>query len=51
MIPLTLYFKGPYLKVEIAVAQGKKMYDKRRQKEEGADEPRDRPRNEEPPED
>ncbi len=34
VIPLTLYFKGPYLKVEIAVAQGKKMYDKRRQKEE-----------------
>lgn len=34
IIPLQLYFKGPYLKVEIAVAQGKKQYDKRRQKEE-----------------
>jgi SsrA-binding protein len=34
IIPLQLYFKGAYLKVEIAVAQGKKEYDKRRQKEE-----------------
>jgi SsrA-binding protein len=34
VIPLQLYFKGPHLKVEIAVAQGKKLYDKRRQKEE-----------------
>jgi SsrA-binding protein len=34
LIPLALYFKGPYLKVEIAVAKGKKEYDKRRQKEE-----------------
>lgn len=34
IIPLQLYFKGPYLKVEIAVAQGKRAYDKREQKEE-----------------
>jgi SsrA-binding protein len=34
LIPLSLYFKGPYLKVELAVAKGKKVYDKRRQKEE-----------------
>jgi len=34
IIPLQVYFKGPYLKVEIAVARGKKQYDKRRQKEE-----------------
>jgi SsrA-binding protein len=34
IIPLQLYFKGPYLKAEIAVAHGKKEYDKRRQKEE-----------------
>ncbi len=33
VIPLSLYFKGPYLKVEIAVAHGKKEYDKRAQKE------------------
>ena len=34
IIPLQLYFKGPYLKAEIAVARGKKEYDKRQQKEE-----------------
>jgi SsrA-binding protein len=34
IIPLQLYFKGPYLKAEIAVARGKREYDKRRQKEE-----------------
>jgi SsrA-binding protein len=34
LIPLALYFKGPYLKAEIAVAKGKKEYDKRQQKEE-----------------
>lgn len=34
IIPLRAYFKGPYLKIEIAVARGKKVYDKRRQKEE-----------------
>ncbi len=33
IVPLQLYFKGPYLKVELAVAQGKKEYDKRAQKE------------------
>jgi SsrA-binding protein len=33
IIPLQLYFKGPYLKVEIAVARGKRQYDKREQKE------------------
>jgi SsrA-binding protein len=34
VIPLQLYFKGAYLKAEIAVARGKKEYDKRQQKEE-----------------
>jgi SsrA-binding protein len=34
LIPLCLYFKGPYLKAEIAVAKGKRQYDKRQQKEE-----------------
>ena len=34
LIPLQLYFSGPHLKAEIAVARGKKEYDKRRQKEE-----------------
>jgi SsrA-binding protein len=34
LIPLQLYFKGPYLKAEIAVARGKREYDKRQQKEE-----------------
>jgi SsrA-binding protein len=34
IVPLQLYFKGPYLKAEIAVARGKREYDKRRQKEE-----------------
>lgn len=29
VVPLTLYFKGSYIKVEIAVAKGKKLYDKR----------------------
>ena len=33
LIPLSLYFKGPYLKVEIALARGKRQYDKRAQKE------------------
>jgi SsrA-binding protein len=34
IIPLQLYFKGPHLKAEIAVAKGKREYDKRHQKEE-----------------
>jgi SsrA-binding protein len=29
LIPLSLYFKGPYAKVELAIARGKKTYDKR----------------------
>jgi SsrA-binding protein len=29
LIPLRLYFKGKYAKVELAVARGKRMYDKR----------------------
>jgi SsrA-binding protein len=29
IIPLRMYFKGSLVKVEIAVAQGKKLYDKR----------------------
>jgi SsrA-binding protein len=30
MVPTKIYFKGPYAKVEIALARGKKLYDKRR---------------------
>ena len=29
LIPLSLYLKGPRVKVELAVAKGKKLYDKR----------------------
>ena len=29
LIPLSVYFKGPYAKVELAVAQGKQRHDKR----------------------
>jgi SsrA-binding protein len=29
LVPLSMYFKGPYAKVELAVARGKKSYDKR----------------------
>ena len=29
LIPLSVYFKGPYAKVELALARGKKSFDKR----------------------
>ncbi|MCX6830154.1 MAG: SsrA-binding protein SmpB [candidate division Zixibacteria bacterium] len=29
LIPLRIYFKGPYVKIELATARGRKMYDKR----------------------
>jgi SsrA-binding protein len=29
LIPLSLYFNGPYAKIELAIARGKKSYDKR----------------------
>jgi SsrA-binding protein len=29
LVPLSIYFKGPYAKVELALARGKKSYDKR----------------------
>lgn len=29
IIPLSIYFKGAYAKIELAIAQGKKSYDKR----------------------
>lgn len=29
LVPLSLYFSGPHIKVELAVAKGKKLYDKR----------------------
>ena len=29
LIPLSLYSKGPYIKVSIAIARGKKVFDKR----------------------
>jgi SsrA-binding protein len=28
-VPLRLYFKGPWVKVELGLAKGKKLYDKR----------------------
>ncbi|MGD2173906.1 MAG: SsrA-binding protein SmpB [Candidatus Brocadiaceae bacterium] len=34
LIPLSVYFKGGYAKVEIALARRRKQWDKRRQKEE-----------------
>jgi len=30
LVPVEVYFKGPRVKVEIALARGKKLYDKRR---------------------
>ena len=29
LIPLSVYFKGPRVKLEIGLAKGKKLYDKR----------------------
>jgi len=29
LIPLRIYFKGPYVKIELAIGRGRKMYDKR----------------------
>ena len=29
LIPLTVYFKGPRVKLELGLAKGKKLYDKR----------------------
>ena len=29
LIPLSIYFKGPRVKLEIGLAKGKKLYDKR----------------------
>jgi SsrA-binding protein len=29
IVPVSVYFKGSYVKVEIALAKGKKLYDKR----------------------
>ena len=29
LIPLSVYFKGPYAKIELAIAQGKRRFDKR----------------------
>lgn len=29
LVPISLYFKGSFVKVELGVAQGKKLYDKR----------------------
>jgi SsrA-binding protein len=29
LIPLKIYFKGPYAKIEIALARGKKLFEKR----------------------
>lgn len=32
LVPTKLYFKGPYVKIEIALAKGKKLHDKRHDK-------------------
>ena len=29
LVPLKMYFKGPYVKIEIGLARGKKLFDKR----------------------
>ncbi|MBN1397760.1 MAG: SsrA-binding protein, partial [Bacteroidetes bacterium] len=29
LVPLSIYFKGPYAKVELALSRGKKSFDKR----------------------
>ena len=29
VVPLSLYFSGPYVKVELGLVRGKKLYDKR----------------------
>jgi len=34
LIPTTLYFKGPRVKLEVALCKGKKLYDKRASEEE-----------------
>lgn len=34
LVPTKLYFKGPYVKIEIALAKGKKLHDKRQAKAE-----------------
>jgi len=31
LVPLSVYFKGPFVKVELGLAKGKKKYDKRRE--------------------
>jgi SsrA-binding protein len=32
LVPLRIYFKGPYVKIELATGRGRKMYDKREAK-------------------
>jgi SsrA-binding protein len=34
VVPLAVYLKGSWIKVELALAQGKKLYDKRRAEKE-----------------
>jgi SsrA-binding protein len=29
VVPLSIYFSGPYVKVELGLVRGKKLYDKR----------------------
>ncbi len=31
LVPMTIYFKGNFVKVEIGIGKGKKLYDKRRE--------------------
>ena len=30
LIPISMYFKGNYIKIELGIGKGKKLYDKRR---------------------
>ena len=30
LIPISMYFKGNFVKIELGIAKGKKLYDKRR---------------------
>jgi SsrA-binding protein len=37
LIPLKVYFKGPFAKIELGLAKGKKKYDRRRELAEKAE--------------
>ncbi len=31
LVPISLYFKGNFVKIELGIGRGKKLYDKRRE--------------------